>query len=64
RCMSCQNIGTLRVDEKSYVNRVVYQTKKRVCVEVERPEFNGDGLGPPHEGRICEGCKRGYCERR
>ncbi|KAK4096761.1 hypothetical protein N658DRAFT_480107 [Parathielavia hyrcaniae] len=63
RCRSCEKIGALKLEENSYVDRVVYRLKKWAGVETETPEYSG-GLGPPHEEDLCEGCKRGHCQRR
>jgi hypothetical protein len=64
RCKSCERIGAMRIDEGSYVDRVVYRLRKWAGVSVARPEYKGEGTGPAHEERLCEGCKRGYCVRR
>jgi hypothetical protein len=61
RCKSCQQLGALRLDENSYVERVVYRLKKWAGIYVERPDYDGK-LGPPHERALCEGCKRGHCQ--
>jgi hypothetical protein len=63
RCKSCTKLGTLRLNEKSYVERVTYRLRKWAGIRMERPEYNGDNGGPEHENLLCEGCKRGYCQR-
>lgn len=63
RCRACEQLGTLTLDEASYVERVVYRLKKWGGVEVERPFFGGQDGRPPHEQDLCEGCQAGYCQR-
>ena len=60
RCKSCEKLGTLTMDETTYVERVAYRVKKWAGVWVEYPVYNRDSKGP-HEERLCEGCKRGTC---
>jgi len=64
RCKSCNKLGALTLDEQSYVDRVSYRLKKWAGVKMDRPEYRG-GIegGPPHEYRLCEGCKKGHCRR-
>lgn len=61
RCRTCGNLGTMRIDEESYVERVAYRLKKWAGVRMERPEYNEEGEGPPHKSSLCEGCKAGCC---
>ncbi|KAL8392484.1 hypothetical protein RB595_002610 [Gaeumannomyces hyphopodioides] len=61
RCKSCNWLGVLRLHEKSYVERLEYRLKKWADIATDRPEYDGSGKGRPHESRLCEGCKRGYC---
>ncbi|KAK4038952.1 hypothetical protein C8A01DRAFT_37067 [Parachaetomium inaequale] len=63
RCKACERVGALRLDENSYVERVTYRLKKWAGIRMETPEYNGNHRGPPHEYDLCEGCKRGYCQR-
>jgi hypothetical protein len=60
RCKSCDRLGSLQLDERSYIERVAYRLKKWAGVEMEAPPFMGI-KGPPHERAYCEGCKRGKC---
>jgi len=60
RCKSCDRLGTFKLNEPSYIERVAYRLKKWAGVEMEAPPFNGVG-GPPHERAYCEGCRRGKC---
>jgi hypothetical protein len=63
RCKSCNELGALKMDDESYVERVAYRLKKWAGVEVERPYF-GAKNGLPHKSELCEGCKRGVCQER
>jgi len=60
RCRSCDCLGDLRLDKDCYVERVAYRLKKWAGVEMDQPPFERK-KGPPHESRLCEGCKRGIC---
>jgi hypothetical protein len=62
RCKSCNQLGTLTLDEKSYVERVAYRVKKWAGIPTEQP-FYLSRNGPPHESSLCEGCKRGVCRK-
>lgn len=61
RCKSCERLGGMTLDEKSYVDRVAYRLKKWAGVAMERRPFVGAAGGPEHERDLCEGCRRGYC---
>jgi hypothetical protein len=62
RCRSCDQLGTLNLDEKSYVERVAYRIQKWAGVPVARPYYESkEGL--PHKQDLCEGCKRGFCRK-
>lgn len=60
RCESCTKLGTLALDNASYVDRVSYRIKKWAGVSVESPYFDPKE-GPPHRTDLCEGCKQGVC---
>lgn len=60
RCRQCKNLGLLKMDEDSYVDRVAYRLKKWANIEVTPPPYK-EKQGPPHETELCEGCKRGHC---
>lgn len=60
RCNSCEHLGTLKMDQQTYIERVAYRLKKWAGVAVARPRFK-EKIGPPHEKEFCEGCKRGLC---
>ena len=62
RCKSCNKLGNLILDEKSYVDRVAYRLKKWAGVTMERQHV-APKKGPPHESTLCEGCKRGICPK-
>ncbi|KAI1453959.1 zinc-binding domain-containing protein [Annulohypoxylon moriforme] len=60
RCRSCDTLGALTLDEKSYVDRVAYRLKKWAGIELEEPP-HGHGGSPPHRRDLCEGCRLGVC---
>jgi hypothetical protein len=60
RCKACDKLGTLAMDETTYVERVAYRIKKWAGFRVESPGYIRNSKGP-HEERLCEGCKRGTC---
>ncbi|KAF2865080.1 zinc-binding domain-containing protein [Massariosphaeria phaeospora] len=61
-CKSCNQLGTLTLDEKSYIDRVTYRLKKWAGISAEQPNYAPKD-GPPHESSLCEGCKRGLCSQ-
>ena len=63
RCKSCYQLGSLRLDEASYIDRVTYRLKKWAGLSMEGRQFT-PGKGPPHESSLCEGCKRGRCQEK
>lgn len=63
RCKSCDWLGSLKMDEESYVERIAYRLKRWAGVRVEQPPISiGLGRGP-HEREHCEGCKAGHCSQ-
>ncbi|KAF1361535.1 hypothetical protein EJ07DRAFT_111719, partial [Lizonia empirigonia] len=62
RCKSCNKLGTLKMNEESYVDRVAYRLKKWAGVQLARP-YSGLKKGLPHKSELCESCKRGICEQ-
>ena len=62
RCKSCDRLGSFKLDEQSYVERIAYRLKRWAGVRVELPPFSGQSRGP-HESKHCEGCKAGHCSR-
>ena len=62
RCKVCNLLGTLTLDETSYVDRIAYRIKKWAGVPMDQQSF-GSIEGPPHEKALCEGCKRGVCQQ-
>ncbi|KAH3996958.1 hypothetical protein HBH98_000890 [Parastagonospora nodorum] len=60
RCKSCDQLGSLKMDEESYVERIAYRLKKWAGVPVEPPPFSGQSRGP-HDEERCEGCRAGNC---
>jgi hypothetical protein len=63
RCKACNRLGTLTLDENSYVGRVAYRLKKWAGVPMEEQHYAGKA-GLPRKHELCEGCKRGYCQQR
>ncbi len=59
-CKSCDQLGTMTLDENSYVERVAYRLKKWAGVQMDTGGLR-EGRGPPHESSFCEGCKRDFC---
>ncbi|KAI0098995.1 zinc-binding domain-containing protein [Hypoxylon sp. NC0597] len=62
RCQSCNQLGTLTLDENSYVERVAYRLKKWAGVPIEKQHYDQKVKGPPHKSELCEGCNQGYCQ--
>jgi hypothetical protein len=62
RCSLCNRLGTLTLDEKSYVERISYWLCKWAGAAVTRPVYAGLSRGP-HVEELCEGCKHGHCSR-
>lgn len=60
RCRSCNKLGTMTLDENSYVERIAYRLKRWAGVKVER-QYHVERAGSPHKADLCEGCKSGYC---
>ncbi|KAF2202634.1 hypothetical protein GQ43DRAFT_462209 [Delitschia confertaspora ATCC 74209] len=63
RCKFCNQLGTLTLNEESYVDRVAYRIKKWAGIPMEQP-FYAKNKGLPHESSLCEGCKRGICQEK
>ncbi|KAK3350353.1 zinc-binding domain-containing protein [Lasiosphaeria hispida] len=62
RCSSCDCLGTLTLDEQSYVERVSYRLRKWVGAAVKPPLYTW-GSRAPHVEKRCEGCKQGHCSQ-
>lgn len=60
RCKFCKQLGDLKMDNSSYVERVAYRLKKWAGIPMEQLPYVAKE-SPPHERDFCEGCKRGYC---
>jgi hypothetical protein len=60
RCKLCKQLGKLKLEEESYVDRVSYRLKKWAGVELE-PHNYTPRVMPPHKAHLCEGCRRGVC---
>ncbi|KAI0440643.1 zinc-binding domain-containing protein [Xylaria telfairii] len=60
-CDSCNALGTMTLDEESYVDRVVYRLKVWAGVPVLRRFYQQKPM-PPHKRELCEGCIQGWCE--
>ncbi|KAK2035804.1 hypothetical protein LZ31DRAFT_435967, partial [Colletotrichum somersetense] len=63
RCKSCEELGSFTLDKRSYVERIAYRLKRWAGISTEQPFYAGKD-GPPHQADLCEGCKRGYCQKR
>lgn len=61
RCDKCNCLGTLILDKKSYIDRIVYRLKKWAGIWTEPPPYT-EKEGKPHKQDLCEGCKRGHCQ--
>ena len=62
RCRACNRLGTLVLDEKSYVDRVAYRLKKWAGIQIEQ-RYYAPKEGLPHARNLCEGCRRGVCRQ-
>jgi hypothetical protein len=64
RCKKCEQLGTMEIDEESYVQRVAYRLEKWAGVHqtVARGQWK-EHRGPPHRHDLCEGCKQGVCKQ-
>ncbi|KAK4170574.1 zinc-binding domain-containing protein, partial [Triangularia setosa] len=62
RCERCKQLGTLELDQSSYINRVSYRLKKWAGISMETPDRKERKKTPPHKSDLCEGCRRGLCE--
>jgi hypothetical protein len=63
RCKSCSQLGTITLDERSYIDRIAYRLRKWAGFRVERQQHERK-TSPPHRSDLCEGCKRGICEQK
>lgn len=61
RCKRCKRLGFIKVDERSYVERVAYRLKKWAGIEMDVPVYPKK-MTPPHRADLCEGCKAGTCK--
>ncbi|EJT68944.1 hypothetical protein GGTG_13532 [Gaeumannomyces tritici R3-111a-1] len=59
-CKACKQLGALELDETVYVERVARRLKIWAGMPLEAPVLSAK-TSKPHERRLCEGCKRGYC---
>ncbi|KAI0884011.1 zinc-binding domain-containing protein [Annulohypoxylon maeteangense] len=62
RCRLCNALGTLTLDDNSYLERVAYRLNKWGGISVKPPDHK-IGQSPPHREDLCEGCKMGYCQQ-
>jgi hypothetical protein len=61
-CKSCEKVGKLYLNEKSYVDRVVWRVLYWAEIKQRRfPRKRKEGL--PHPPRLCIGCQRGHCKQ-
>ena len=63
RCESCNRLGTLTLDKRSYLERVSYRLKKWAGVPIEE-QYHVQKKSLPHKSELCEGCKQGYCQQK
>lgn len=63
RCKSCSQLGTITLDERSYIDRIAYRLRKWAGFRVEWQQHERK-TSPPHRSDLCEGCKRGICEQK
>ncbi|ETI22357.1 hypothetical protein G647_06431 [Cladophialophora carrionii CBS 160.54] len=63
RCRTCDQLGTLTLDENSYVERVADRIQIWAGVQVRRGRHPTSKPSKPHERALCEGCKRGVCRQ-
>lgn len=62
RCESCQKLGVMELNQKTYIERVSYRLKKWSDIPMVKPPFSGGRKGDePHRRDLCEGCKVGNC---
>lgn len=61
-CQSCGCPGAMQIDESTYIDRVAYRLKKWAGVKMEPPTISSQ-RGLPHKTDLCEGCRRGYCQK-
>lgn len=61
RCRTCERLGILRLDENSYVERIVFRLKRWAGLPVDEVEYEKRPT-PPHDRDRCEGCKAGHCK--
>lgn len=62
-CRSCGWLGSLKLDEESYIERVAYRLNSWAGVRMEQATFSSKILRGEHESGHCEGCKAGHCGR-
>jgi hypothetical protein len=63
RCKLCDRLGTLTLDERSYIDRVAYRLKKWAGIQLER-QYYAQIQGLPHKTDLCQGCTSGVCQQR
>ena len=61
RCQKCNSLSKPRLDD-SYAERVAFRIKKWCGIEMDTPNYSGQGKGP-HLSDLCEGCKDGHCSQ-
>lgn len=61
RCTMCETLSRVRLDEDSYVERVVYRLRRWSDIPVERPPYSNRDRAP-HLNHLCMGCQRGHCQ--
>jgi hypothetical protein len=62
RCERCQKLGVMKLNQKTYIERVSYRLKKWADIPMAMPPFSEGRKGDePHRSDLCEGCKAGNC---
>lgn len=64
RCESCQKLGVMTLNQKTYIERVSYRLKKWAGIPVAQPPCSKGREGDEsHRSDVCKGCKVGNCIR-
>ena len=61
-CKSCNQLSTLTLDKKLYINQVTYRLKKQAGILIKQ-QYYASKEGLPHERDLCKGYKRGVYQQ-
>ncbi|KAK3996564.1 zinc-binding domain-containing protein [Cladorrhinum sp. PSN332] len=61
RCQDCNELGIMKLNEDSYVDRLVYRLKSWAGIKMEKRRRGGRPGDDPHQSQFCEGCRLGKC---